>query len=377
MQEFTIGLRILKHGWLIILITLILSVGLTIWMITQTSPTYQTDLRMFITADLTKLQGNDLIYGYSSLDNASIVTTFVELTNSRRIREIAAGKLNQPVEYFDHYITSAVDLPNSSVLEVIVTGPNPMIVQLFANALAESAVDFMSTNYSGYKLEVLDSAFLPTIPIKPNKVQSLVISLILGTMLGILIAIIADLLPSPIATIRNWTSLDRSTLTLKRSYFEQHFNINNWLSPGNMNTNLALIQLTSLQYGEKTLSSFRFRRLLKEIVKIIKEETRRKDVIVRWNDNSFIVLMPGVNRDQATGTLEQIRHRLSTIDVEIEGMATEQLKPVIGSLIVTEKIPYPSVVRRLEAALAKANSNNAKMVIYLPDLTIQDEIPSR
>jgi len=369
MEELTFAFRILKRGWWIILSTAVLAVSITILLSARSIPTYQTNLRMFVTADMIQLEGRDLIYGYSSLDGSSIVTTFVEITNSRRMRENAARNFNQASEFFDRYTASTVDLPNSSVLELVVTGPNPQVVQYFANAIAQSAVDFVRANYSAYKLEILDSAFLPTIPIRPNFVQDIVVSLILGTVLGILIAVGADLLPNPVETFQRWASIDRPTLTLKRKYFERH--MDDWLNSDGMNTNLALIRLAELPQLEENLVSTGFKKLLKEITQIIREEVRGKDIISRWSDDSFAVLMPRVSSDQATSALEQISRKLSNLNIEDGGLEPEPLKPVIGAVMLTERLPYLSIIKRAEAALDKASKNGSEGIILLPDLSIQ------
>jgi diguanylate cyclase (GGDEF)-like protein len=369
MEELAIAFRILKRGWWIILSTAVLAGSITSLLSARSIPTYQTNLRMFVTADMIQLEGRDLIYGYSSLDGSSIVTTFVEITNSRRMRENAARNFNQASEFFDRYTVSTVDLPNSSVLELVVTGPNPQVVQYFANAIAQSAVDFVRANYSAYKLEILDSAFLPTIPIRPNFVQDIVVSLVLGTVLGILIAVGADLLPNPVKTIQSWASFDRQTHTLKRRYFERH--MDDWLYSDGMNTNLALIRLAKLPQLEETLAPTGFKQLLKEITQIIREEVRGKDIISRWSDDSFAVLMPGVSSDQAAATLEQISRKLANLNVEDEGLEPEPLKPVIGAVMLTERLPYLSIIKRAEAALDKASKNGSEGIILLPDLSIQ------
>jgi len=369
MEELTFAFRILKRGWWIILSTAVLAVSITSLLSARSIPTYQTNLRMFVTADMIQLEGRDLIYGYSSLDGSSIVTTFVEITNSRRMRENAARNFNQASEFFDRYTASTVDLPNSSVLELVVTGPNPQVVQYFANAIAQSAVDFVRANYSAYKLEILDSAFLPTIPIRPNFVQDIVVSLILGTVLGILIAVGADLLPNPVETFQRWASIDRPTLTLKRKYFERH--MDDWLNSDGMNTNLALIRLAELPQLEENLVSTGFKKLLKEITQIIREEVRGKDIISRWSDDSFAVLMPRVSSDQATSALEQISRKLSNLNIEDGGLEPEPLKPVIGAVMLTERLPYLSIIKRAEAALDKASKNGSEGIILLPDLSIQ------
>ncbi len=371
MEEFEIALRILKRSWWIILSTIVLAVLVTGWINTLSISIYQTNLRLFVTADLERLEGRDLIYGYSSLDGASIVTTFVELTNSRRIREIAAGKFNQPVEFFDPYTTSAVDLPNSSVLELVVTGPDPQIVQSFANLVAQSAVEFVSSNYSAYKLEILDSAYLPTVPVKPDRLQNLVVALILGAVLGTIIAVSADLLPNPMQKVQEWVSIDRPTLTLKRGYFELH--LDDWLFLDSGNVNLALIHLDSLSQLKQSISRNRFKELLKEITRIIWEEVRGKDIIIRWNDESFAVLMPGVCSDQVPVMLEQISRRLSNLTVKTGHLESEQLRPVIGAVMVTERLSYPTIIERAELALAEAGKNGSKPILYSPALSIQRE----
>jgi len=370
MEELTIAFRILKRGWWIILSTVILAVSITSWINARSTSTYLTNLRMFVNADMIALEGRDLIYGYSELNQASIVTTFVEVANSRRIREDAAGKFNQPLEFFDGYTASTVVLPDSTVLELVVTGPSAQVTKYFADAIGESVVDFVQTNYSAYKLEILDSAFLPSEPIKPNRLQNLAISLILGAILGIVLAVLADLLPNPVETFRSWRSLDKPTRALKREYFDRH--IDNLLYSEGLNTNFALLRFTNFPQLQETLTPARFKKLLVEIMQILREELRGKDVICRWSYDSFAILMPGVYPTQASETLELIVKKLAGF-VFFESLEPGPLTPIIGAVMLSERIPYPSLIKHAEAALKKASKNGSQRIVFMPESPIQKE----
>jgi capsular polysaccharide biosynthesis protein len=370
MEELAIALRILKRGWWIILSTVILAVAITSWINERSISTYQTNLRMFVNADMIALEGRDLIYGYSELNQASIVTTFVEVANSRHIREDAAAKFNQPTVFFDQYTASTVVLPDSTVLELVVTGPSPQVVKYFADAIGESVVEFVRGNYSAYKLEILDSAYLPSEPIKPNRGQNLAVSLILGAILGVVLAVVADLLPNPMDTIRSWRSLDRPTRTLKRNYFDRH--VDDWLYSEGVNTNFAILRFTNLPQLEETLTSSRFKQLLKEIMKILREELRGKDVICRWSNDSFAILMPGVYSAQASDTLELIVKKLAGF-VFFESLEPGPLTPIVGAVMLSERMPYASLIDQVEAALEKASNNSSQRIVFIPESPIQKE----
>jgi diguanylate cyclase (GGDEF)-like protein len=326
---------------------------------------------MFVNADMVALEGRDLIYGYSELNQATIVTTFVEVANSRHIRENAANKFNQPIEFFDPYSASTVVLPDSTVLELVVTGPSPQVVKYFADAIGESVVEFVTENYSAYKLEILDSAFLPSEPINSDQVQNLAVSLILGAILGIVLAFVADLLPNPVETIRGWISLDRQSHTLKREYFDRH--IENWLYSEGVNTNFALIRFDNLSEFEETLTSTRFKKLLKEIVNILREELRGKDILCRWSHDSFAVLMPGVYSDQASDMLDLIVKKLSGF-VFFESTEPGPLTPVIGAVMVSERMSYSSLIKQAEAALKMASNKRSKRIVFMSESPIKQEL---
>jgi capsular polysaccharide biosynthesis protein/GGDEF domain-containing protein len=360
MEEIQIVLRVLKRNWLALLLTPLLSVIVTLWIDSTLTPVYRSNAQLFVSTDLSTLEGRDLIYSYSSLDKASIVAAFVEIGSSRQIRADVKQELSLPS--FAPYILSSVALPNTSVIELKVEGPDPRRVKDIADTAARKVIDFVGRYYEGYRLEILDSAYLPTVPIRPVPVRDAAISLVLGLVVGGLLAILYDFIHSSSELLLRWTGYDRATSTLKRSQF---LGLSEGrLQPKDGQAILAIIHLAGLQDNQHMLSTSRYRHLLKQATKLIRAELRGKDLIARWSDDRFAILMPGISPGEANFITERIQRVLSRPQKSLAGGDLVSLSPRIGAVIPETSEPISMVIERAELALAKAGSNGSKPVIY-------------
>lgn len=120
-----------------------------------------------------------------------ITNTFAEVAASRLIKVRALQSLGLSTEQGDNVPVQAQALEGKNVVQVLVSGTDPILVRDLANAVSEQALIHAPVVYEGYELTVLDRATVPRSPIKPRLDLSLVFGTLLGIALGITLALLA------------------------------------------------------------------------------------------------------------------------------------------------------------------------------------------
>lgn len=83
MIQLKMYLRALLQNWWIIVLTTIAAVLGALFLAFLTRPVYRTNLQLLIVPNMTNFEGRDLIYSLDTLDQHSIVATYVEILTVR------------------------------------------------------------------------------------------------------------------------------------------------------------------------------------------------------------------------------------------------------------------------------------------------------
>ena len=93
-------------------------------------------------------------------------------------------------EGLDDYTVNAVVLPEASVVELFVDGPNPEVSALLANSIGQQGMLFFQSEYSSiYSVRFLDIAETPSSPFTPVPVRDAVVAALLGLSIGAMLAV--------------------------------------------------------------------------------------------------------------------------------------------------------------------------------------------
>jgi capsular polysaccharide biosynthesis protein len=208
MLQMQMYIHILRRNWWIIGLTAAAAVVAVLGFDLMTSPVFRTTTQLLVVPNESLFEGRDLVYSLDTLDNRSIVTTYVEVVNSRRIFRETMDTLGiEPLEG-EKYALSAVALPDANVIEIAVEGPDAGRVEQIANTAAQQTVNFVNQTYDIYLIDILDSALIPTSPISPVLARDAVLALVLGLALGGVLAIVRDQIRHPLKTLQQWRVLD-------------------------------------------------------------------------------------------------------------------------------------------------------------------------
>jgi hypothetical protein len=142
------------------------------------------------------------VAGIESLDSRSIIATYEEIMNSRQIFNQVGTILELAPAELSAYEATAVVLPDASVLQLTVKGPNPVTAAQIANTMGQESIQYIQTLYNQlYTITVLETAAVPSQPISPQPERDVLISLVLGLAVGMALAIVVEYAGAPLAVM--------------------------------------------------------------------------------------------------------------------------------------------------------------------------------
>jgi len=362
MVQLRMYLQALLHNWWIVALTAVSAIAITLLINSMAQPVYQSRLQLLIAPNMTEFGGRDLIYSLDTLDKRSIVATFVEVLNSSRIRREALDEAGLTGNARDNYQILAVALPEASVLEVAATGPDPAIAAALANAAAAQTISYVGQTYDIYRIELLDPASIPRTPISPTPVRDASLAFVLGLMLGSILAILRDQVQQPISSkLRHWNARDHASTAYKRNYLETQ--LERLLPTEAEQLILSVVRLEGLVRLE--LPAHVLHTLLRRIIGMMQDELPGRDLIARWDDHSFAVVMRHVpDLEQADIRLNRLQLILSEPIEVYAGGEVINLSPRLAAVVGQPDDTVVSLVERLSMATLRASKNGRGPTLY-------------
>src|SRR5215208_975745 len=318
-MEVKLYFRMLQRSWWIIVITMLATVVAALVAAYLTPPTYRATSRFIVSPSPSLITGgNNLLNSLSTLDKRSIITTYAEILNSQRIYVETLNLLQLNSVNLDNYSYSAVALPDANIIEFSVAGPDRDVVYTLTNGIGQHAVEYVHSLYQVYDLSVLDPAALPTIPISPQPVRSAGVALVVGLALGVVLALLRELVRTPIESFMHQRTLDDTSLALNRKAFEQKLSEISFAS--SQDFSLCVVHLNGLTEYVNVLPQSTLQRLFRGVTQVLKNQLRGNDIVGRWSELDFIVLLSETPGSAAMNTMERVRLALSyPVNVDVSG----------------------------------------------------------
>lgn len=318
-----------------------------------TTPVYQTRARFLIAPDPSLQNQSQVLDSLDNLDQPTIASTYVEILMSQRIFDETAENLGIDPSEEESYERNAVVLPDSNVLELTVTGPDPMIATTLANGIGLQGTLFIKDYYPVYDLDFLDKAAAPESPIEPTPARSAAVSLMMGIAFGGVIAVLREYLHIPLDALRRRNITDEMSKAATRQYFyyrlEEELLLNN---PGYLS--VGIVQLQGIEDLTDILPHSVMQELQRRLAQSMQNELRGRDVVGKWDAISFTVLLPGTPATAAATVMDRIHEALSIpqqIDKDEEPI---HLNPCTAVVTNTHDETSRQLIDRLEASLRHA-----------------------
>ena len=363
-MELRLYFRMLQKGWWLIAITALVAVIVSLTVSYFSIPNYRATTRLIITpGSLLTSQGDAevLISGLETLDLRSVVATYTEVMSSQRILDEALATLGVQNFKREDYIILAVALPESSVLELSVTGPDAELATNLTNAIGYQTILFTRGLNRVYELNVLDPAQIPVIPISPKPLQDASLSLLLGLVGGAALAILSEQIRIPLEAYRHRLQLDADTGVYNNRYFARLLEDQIASNPSDP-FSIGVFELSGLTDYLDSLPTPGLQRVLSNVTNTLKRELRGNDNIGRWNKNSFIVLLPMTKGDAASRIFKRIQQALQQ-PVELQQYdVTLNLEPRVGGGEYSGGITVQELISKTSGALEQAKRDPSNPV---------------
>ena len=183
-------LQALRQNWWIIILATVVAVGLALARASLTPAVYRTNATYIISP--TPLENNDdILRGLNTLNQETVALTYVEIMLSTRIFVAAAEQIGDEASEYGSYQVDAIQLPDSNVLRLTVSGPGAATSQALANAIGEETILFGKNLFPIYEIQILDAAPVPDSPSSPTPGRDALLAAVVGFGAGILVALFA------------------------------------------------------------------------------------------------------------------------------------------------------------------------------------------
>ena len=357
----------LQRGWWIIALTALSALIIALISSYRTAPTYSTSARFIISPNLEQgANGSMLISSISALDKRSIASTFAEVLDSESVYNEASTELKIDPVQLRAYTVSTVVLPDANILEVSVSGADPQVAALLANSVGQKGIDYVTNLYPVYTVDVLDAAVPPSSPISPNPKRDASLALVVGTALGVALLFIREQMRAPLVSFQQQVSTDSLSSAYTRRYVLQQ--LETLVQRDGSTASMGIVQFDGLQDLVETLPKPLLQRVLQHITSTFRNELRGSDLIGRWDDKSFVVVLPKTSGAVAAKTIETICQSLSKpLDFDQSG-ETIALTPRAGVIECQGSEPVTAVVERAEAAMEQARKSGNKATVFSMDM---------
>jgi diguanylate cyclase (GGDEF)-like protein len=254
------------------------------------------------------------------------------------------------------------------VLQLSVAGPDPETASLLANNLSERAIEYIKELYLIYNLNLFDPAIPPKTPISPQPARNAAVAVVLGFVLGCVLALLREHLRQPMNQAQTRMNIDKSSSAYSRRYFKNRLETELTRNQAG-DLSLGVIELEGLPDLKETLSKPAYERLLRQVKAILQDELRGKDVIGRWDETCFAVLLPGLSGSTAIQQFESVQHALSA-PISLDQDHTVQLKPYTGVAALQDSEGYAlGLIEQAETALKRAHRNGRNLILFTKELS--------
>lgn len=184
--------HIIRRGWWIILLTTLIAV-IGAAAITASAPrVYQSFARYIVSPNQDiYLDDSDLVRrSLDTLDNSGILVTYAEVFGSKRMKEEGIKALGLSAAEMGGYEITAVNLPQTKIVQLSVRGEDPQKAMDLAAAIGSESSTYMEDLYAIYKVSELDPASVPTRSLNVSPARNAVIAGLLGFVIGVGLAFI-------------------------------------------------------------------------------------------------------------------------------------------------------------------------------------------
>lgn len=348
-MEFRYFFKLMLRNWWVILIVVLIAVNFSLVnSYYLTTPLYDAVASLIVSPNVQDFErSSDLADSLANLDKRSIVATYAEVIDSRQVYDKTFEILEADSEQYQEYTNSVVVLPEANVINITVSGPNPEVAAVLANSIGQYSIDLINSSFPVYSISFVDRAEVPPDPTRPRPAQDALLAVLLGLVAGVGLVILQDQFSISMEGLSQRKQIDSVSSAFSRNYFEQSLR-EEIASKPESDLSLGFLYLNGIQDVYDSLPQVYVNRIMQYVFAILDHNLRGNDIVGRWSNLQFGVLLPNTPGGPAKQTLGKILEKLEQpLALETEGDFNINLDPRIG---VAERQIGESFVTLLESA---------------------------
>lgn len=362
-MELRIYFQMLMRSWWVVFLTALTALAIALATSLFITPIYRATGRFVVNPNLDLVRQADVVRSLEALDKRSIVATYAEVLNSDRIYNDAVTSLQGEVSNFEDYTHTTVVLPEANILELSVEGPDPRVAALLANSIGQRAIDYIQQLYTVYEINFLDPATVPVVPIRPQPIRDSAFAVALGLLIGSVLAILREQLRTPIEAFLRRSEIDSESMAFNRHYVEDRLEDALARSPTSV-FSFSLVQLSGLGGFTDLMPQPIVQNVLRQITETLKAQLRGNDIVGRWDDNTFSVILFDTPGQAAVSTMGRVQLALSEpMRFGVDGERLN-LRPKIGIVERQPGDPADLILQRAETALDQSFHDESGLVLF-------------
>ena len=196
--------RTVRRRWRVVAVCFVTAMIGAVLLTWQSTPQYSSSTRLFVSTS-----ESDASAAYTgNLFASQRVTSYADLVTSRQLGERVSAALTESTDPDDlREQVQATVVPETVILEISATDPDPVMARDIAQAYAEELtrlVEDLETRKGSdnalIKATIVDDAQESSDPISPQPLRNLGLAAALGLLLGLGLAVARELLDSSITT---------------------------------------------------------------------------------------------------------------------------------------------------------------------------------
>jgi len=194
----------MRHRWRVVVLIVALSVGAAALLTWQATPQYASTASIFVSTNPS--DAADLYQG--NLAATQRVNSYAELVGKRKLAEQVANDLGGDLDpaTLQEAVSTSVN-PDTVILEITATDPDPVVARDIAQAYATALSDEVATletpegkNDPLVHASIVDNARVSSTPVSPQPVRNIGLALVLGLLLGVGAAVLRELLDTSLSS---------------------------------------------------------------------------------------------------------------------------------------------------------------------------------
>jgi capsular exopolysaccharide synthesis family protein len=201
----------IRHRWMAVALCVLVAVGAAAFATMQATPQYSSTAQLFVSTSQ-----EDTADAYQGgLFASQRVASYVDVVTSEDLAVRVSSSLDEdidPAELVDK--VQAQVRPETVILQITATDPDPEVAQEIAQAYAEEMITTVrdletpaGADKAPIKASLIDHARVASSPVSPQPLRNLALALVLGLLLGIGVAVLREILDNSVTSAEDVTQV--------------------------------------------------------------------------------------------------------------------------------------------------------------------------